>query len=575
MKLLLFLFIVVMFISPAFAGIHTKTIGIDGDAFYENVTVDSNITTVHSTGNIEMQSVISDYYLKLRMDEGSGTTIHDENRSHTTSTFTGTPTWVGGGGIEFFANLSNYITVNSMNGAAYPNGYTLICDFKPDDILGRAYTHQYNGATDTDSISIDTSGGNLRGIMQKSNTNYATYYGISGGNQYHAALTYDNETLFLIVNGVEKDNNTNPSGVATTMNTDMYIGKFSSSILPTDGIIYSVSVFSRNLSISEINSLYNNEHKLFGNVSTGTTDLGSGNVFSGAGFNATLPNSSTVNIYINTSSTGITLLKANASKDTIYLANATNKEQIYNVTYEITSTNTSETIKLENILIQWEGDAAPSITSSSPSTPTTSFVNESKTFNAGSDQSGNWTWLLDSILMKNTETNTANATYTNSTAPNGTVYNVTAIITNVNGSTQTSWNWTTLENYITANVTYSDGTNSTIVHIVNVSYYTPGTSQWGFNFSWTDTGQQYDWTYTNGTIIQSLTASSTNETLEFLQPTLPTGIYYIQKASAVMIETFIVAVGAFAAVVVASAAVVSRRVRRGISGFWNRRIRRR
>ena len=40
-------------------------------------------------------------------------------------------------------------------------------------------------------------------------------------------------------------------------------------------------------------------------------------------------------------------------------------------------------------------------------------------------------------------------------------------------------------------------------------------------------------------------------------------------------ETFVVPIAAFVAVVVTGAAVVSRRVRRGISGFWNRRIRRR
>jgi hypothetical protein len=50
---------------------------------------------------------------------------------------------------------------------------------------------------------------------------------------------------------------------------------------------------------------------------------------------------------------------------------------------------------------------------------------------------------------------------------------------------------------------------------------------------------------------------------------------YASKTLTTEIETFIVAAGVFAAVVFASSAVVSRRVRRGISGFWNRRIRRR
>lgn len=216
----------------------------------------------------------------------------------------------------------------------------------------------------------------------------------------------------------------------------------------------------------------------------------------------------------------------------------------------------------------------PSITYSSPSIPTTSFVNESKTFNVGSDQSGNWTWFIDSILMKSSETGTANATYTNSTALNGTTYNVTAIITNTNGSAQTSWDWTTYMNYVTSNTTYLNGSNSTIVAIFNVSYVSPGTTQWGFNISWTDANQQYDWTYTNGTIIQSLTATSTNQTLEFLQPVKPTGIYYIQKATAITIETFIVPIAAFVTTLFAGAAIVIRRIRRNTGGFSNRRLRR-
>lgn len=119
----------------------------------------------------------------------------------------------------------------------------------------------------------------------------------------------------------------------------------------------------------------------------------------------------------------------------------------YKVIFEYSETGNEWDTK-HDISLEYVGDSEyiPSITSSSPSTPTDSYVNDSKTFNAGSNQDGNWTWYIDSVLMKNTETDTANATYTNSTALNGTTYNVTTIITNVNGSAQTSWNWTVLQN---------------------------------------------------------------------------------------------------------------------------------
>ena len=298
------------------------------------------------------------------------------------------------------------------------------------------------------------------------------------------------------------------------------------------GFVGFSNINSVDYNVTEFRYILNNTKS--GNITTTTQNSLTGNVLLKTGFSGGLELNTSVDIYGNSSSddsiwTGWVLIKLDALTDMAYSVPSALKKQFYKVRYVSNSLQSSNTTEISELLIE-SGIGGLQITSSSPSTPTTSFVNESKTFNASSDQSGNWTWFIDSVLMKSSETNTPNGTYTNSTAPNGTTYNnVTAIITNTNGSAQTSWDWTTLLNYITTNVTYYDRDNVSINMILNISYVSNGTQQWGFNYSGTDAGNTYHWTYSNNTVIQSLTATTTNETLQFVQPTLPVGVYYIQE----------------------------------------------
>lgn len=115
--------------------------------------------------------------------------------------------------------------------------------------------------------------------------------------------------------------------------------------------------------------------------------------------------------------------------------------------------------------------------------------------------------------------------------------------------------------------------------IFETSNYTAGIAKIDIEYPFTDDDNIYSLHhYTNDTqISSSQTATTTNQSLWFNNTVsdLPESTYYFKETEATTIETFVVAAGAFAAVVVAGAAVVSRRVRRGISGFWNRRVRRR
>ena len=122
-----------------------------------------------------------------------------------------------------------------------------------------------------------------------------------------------------------------------------------------------------------------------------------------------------------------------------------------------------------------------------------------------------------------------------------------------------------------------DRNNESYNLIVKFSNYT-GPVVW-INISWagTESGNTYFWKYWNGTEISNQTASSNNETLWFNHTAaeIPEGKYYISEIVAATIETFIVPPTAFATVLFAGAAVVSRRVRRAVGRFVNRRLRRR
>ena len=121
-----------------------------------------------------------------------------------------------------------------------------------------------------------------------------------------------------------------------------------------------------------------------------------------------------------------------------------------------------------------------------------------------------------------------------------------------------------------------DKNNESYNFIIEFSNYSASLAWINASWSGTESGHAYHWNYWNGTEISSQTATSNNQTLWFNHTVaeISEGKYYISETS-ITIETFVVPIAAFTAVVVAGVAVVSRRVRRGISGFWNRRIRRR
>lgn len=87
---------------------------------------------------------------------------------------------------------------------------------------------------------------------------------------------------------------------------------------------------------------------------------------------------------------------------------------------------------------------APTITSTSPSTPVTDYEEDSRTFSVDIDQSVDVTWTINGSTVK-TESSVTSSSYTNSSAVEG-VWEVKANASNANGSDTFTWTWD-VDNY--------------------------------------------------------------------------------------------------------------------------------
>lgn len=159
----------------------------------------------------------------------------------------------------------------------------------------------------------------------------------------------------------------------------------------------------------------------------------------------------------------------------------------------------------------------PNITSTSPTTPNSTYENTLITFNATADQVGNWTWYVN-IVQVQTNISVSTAEYTNSTLATGTVHNVTVVINNTNGSDSHKWDITKLLNTFEVNVTYWNPDSGGLVETINVTNITAGLQSINFLLNDTNSGWLYTVTHSNGTYVDSATATYENESLNFSIP---------------------------------------------------------
>ena len=235
---------------------------------------------------------------------------------------------------------------------------------------------------------------------------------------------------------------------------------------------------------------------------------------------------------------------------------------------------------IESITFDWDSEEHPLIIkidgvhfekdSNTPSISNTNLVNTSyentaQLFSGNISQTANVSWQINGSEIA-TQANTNILSYQNYTALNGT-YNVTAIVSNANGSSQYSWEMLRLLNthdmiVEESNATYIRFSLSNYTEGANITYVMWGNQTNGTSSTYTLKFYSNDTTMaTNSTVVDG------NVTLFYNN--IPEGMYVIQETSATTIETFIVPATAFATIVFVVTAGAFR------FGSWLNRRRRR
>ncbi|MDA0524072.1 S-layer protein domain-containing protein [Methanococcoides alaskense] len=130
------------------------------------------------------------------------------------------------------------------------------------------------------------------------------------------------------------------------------------------------------------------------------------------------------------------LVSSNSSVITSSYTNNSAESGIYNLTAFVTNANGTD-----QAIWDWTVDtAAPEITSNDPSLTFSNNVGDSQIFTIDIDQTVDVNWLLDGNLVSSNSSVTTSS-YTNNSAEIGT-YNLTAFVTNANGTDQAIWDWT-------------------------------------------------------------------------------------------------------------------------------------
>ena len=259
--------------------------GIEAYQWNSNVTY-HNTTEVQATGYVELEDAVPDSTLKLRFDEGSGLTVHDEN---TTNSNDGT--WHGN-------NTVNWTTGKYSYGGNFTPANGSYVDCGADESLNI-----------TDAISVeawvkfDITNPNSFIVVKQIGDVWNDYrWGIIAGDTsvlffyikdpddnvesaetadytsdkwYHIVGTFDGQYLKIYLNGSLK--NTKNWGAVHTIKTggSLHIGRWVEQRFT--GTIDDVRIYNRVLTNDEINQTMNNSHYTSGNSTAIIKDFGIGN----------------------------------------------------------------------------------------------------------------------------------------------------------------------------------------------------------------------------------------------------------------------------------------------------------
>lgn len=133
------------------------------------------------------------------------------------------------------------------------------------------------------------------------------------------------------------------------------------------------------------------------------------------------------------------VVQTNSTPATI--VNYTNTSPVagtWNITVVVNNTNGTD-----NQTWLWTVFGAPTITDFQPSTPASNAANASRSFNLTADQTATVEWRINSTLVQtNTSVSAGTRAYYNNSSNVSGVWNITASVSNVNGTAQQVWAWT-------------------------------------------------------------------------------------------------------------------------------------
>ncbi len=186
-------------------------------------------------------------------DEGSGVTAGDSAGSFV-GTITGGATWATGqiGGALQFDGVDDRINAGPIFSSS-PSAFTVTAWVKQNTMVSGASIAGKFSANQGFIMQSSIGAGTYRNRCTVNTTAVSSNAGMSAGQWYLMACTWDGSTLHTYLNGVDEGSViavtfTNPSG-------NFEIGKVAGNAA-TNGIIDDVRVYNRALSVSELSQLY-------------------------------------------------------------------------------------------------------------------------------------------------------------------------------------------------------------------------------------------------------------------------------------------------------------------------------
>ncbi|GGN19530.1 hypothetical protein GCM10011578_049490 [Streptomyces fuscichromogenes] len=213
------------------------------------------------------QATITDgLILRYKMDETSGTVLHDSSGQNHDGTVNGTADWGADQGLGF--NGSNTYVKVPDNIMAGLNSITVDFDVWIDKTMGKPYFLYGFGNTGNGSGNgyLFSTGNQFRTAVTQGDfhgeqqTRPGTSYQLARGMWKHVTYTQSGTTGILYENGVEKARNTNvtitPGSIGGGTTTADYIGRsLYSSDLYFHGRMRDFRVYNRSLGSSEVQAI--------------------------------------------------------------------------------------------------------------------------------------------------------------------------------------------------------------------------------------------------------------------------------------------------------------------------------